>query len=333
MQRKAVPIGPDDRSEDRYQAASLYYVMGETMDTIAKRLKRSRSTVSRLLREARDDGLVRITLGDAVGSESPLAIELGRRFGVVVHPVPVGARATETTRLDAVAKRAGALLAEAVTNGGIIGFAWGRTVARTVQHIAPQPVAGVTVVQLNGSASSRGAGTPYAVATLTALGEAFHAELMLFPLPAFFDHVSTREIMWRERSVGDVLELRRKVDVAIFGVGSLLARTTSDICAAGYLSGADIDLLTADGVVGDVCTVFLRSDGSYADIDYNQRATGPTPAELQQIPRRICVAADASRAAALVAALRAGVVTDLVVDEETARAALAHLDPGGRKKR
>lgn len=157
---------------------------------------------------------------------------------------------------------------------------------------------------------------------------------MLFPLPAFFDRASTREVMWRERSVRQVLQLRQKVDVAIFGVGSLQARSASDICAAGYLTDTDVDLLTADGVVGDVCTVLLREDGSYADIEHNRRATGPTPAELRLIPRRICVAADASRAAAVVGALRAGVVTDLVVDEETARAALARLHPEiGRAER
>lgn len=72
--------------------------------------------------------------------------------------------------------------------------------------------------------------------------------------------------------------------------------------------------------MGDVCTVFLRADGTYDDPGLNARATGPTPAELQRIPRRVCAVAGDSKVAPLLAALRAGAVTDLIVDEITAQA-------------
>ncbi len=71
--------------------------------------------------------------------------------------------------------------------------------------------------------------------------------------------------------------------------------------------------------MGDVCTVFLREDGTYSDLVLNERATGPTPAQLQRIPRRLCVAAGDAKARAIRAALRAGVATHLVVDERTAK--------------
>jgi DNA-binding transcriptional regulator LsrR (DeoR family) len=51
----------------------------------------------------------------------------------------------------------------------------------------------------------------------------------------------------------------------------------------------------------------------------NQRATGPTPAELQVIPRRLCAAAGDSKAKPIRAALQARVATHLVVDERTAK--------------
>ncbi|MBU4214688.1 MAG: transcriptional regulator, partial [Actinobacteria bacterium] len=80
----------------------------------------------------------------------------------------------------------------------------------------------------------------------------------------------------------------------------------------------DIAELKAQGVVGDVCTVFLRADGSWRDVSLNDRATGPTPEQLQHIPRRVAVVAGDNKVAPLLAALRAGVMTDLVVDERTA---------------
>jgi DNA-binding transcriptional regulator LsrR (DeoR family) len=126
--------------------------------------------------------------------------------------------------------------------------------------------------------------------------------------------------MWRERSVQNVLRLHAELDLAVFGVGSLQGIVPSHVYSTGYMDAEDIQRLAADGVVGDVCTVLLREDGSYEDIDYNSRATGLTPAELRRIPRRICVVADPSRAPAAVGALRAGTATDLVIDEGTARA-------------
>jgi DNA-binding transcriptional regulator LsrR (DeoR family) len=74
--------------------------------------------------------------------------------------------------------------------------------------------------------------------------------------------------------------------------------------------------------------VFLRQDGSYQDIAINRRATGPTPAELASIPRRLCVVAGEAKLRPLVAAMRAGVVTDLIIDEPTAR----RLGPGSRPR-
>lgn len=322
----------DLRYEDRYQAASRYYIQGETMESIAKHLMLSRSTVSRLLKEARDEGLVRITLADHAGSASPQAMRLAAQFGVRVHLVAARANATESARLDQVAKIAGGLLTEAVGDRQVIGVAWGRTVSRVVQHLSRRPLVDATAVQLNGAANPHGFGITYTGEILRALSDAFDAELVPFPLPAFFDHPRAKEVMWQERAVQTVLDLRSRADVAIFGVGCLRARVPSQVYSTGYLDDADLAALAADEVVGDVCTVLLREDGSYADIGHNERATGPTPHELQHVPRRICVVADPSRAAAVVGALRAGVATDLVLDEGTAHALLDRLDQPGRDR-
>ena len=68
--------------------------------------------------------------------------------------------------------------------------------------------------------------------------------------------------------------------------------------------------------MGDMCTVLLREAGTWADLAVNQRATGPTPAELVKIGRRVCAAAGRHRAVALRAALATGAITDLVVDAD-----------------
>lgn len=314
-----------ERSDQMYVAASLYYVQGETMESIAHQLQVSRSTISRLLRDARDSGLVTITLTNPSGNETNLTDTFSRIFGVRAHIVQVREGSTEVHRLDRVARVAGQLVTSMVTDGITIGAAWGTTVSAVVPHIRPRDVRDVTIVQLNGGANSTGFGVPYVGSIISQMAEAFGAEVVDFPVPAFFDHPETRTAMFAERSVQNVRRAQSRIDVALFGVGSLNSAVPSHVYSAGYLDDADMVQLRDDRVVGDVNTVMLREDGTWADIALNQRASGMTPPELQAIPRRLCVVAGVGKASPLLGALRARLATEVVVDEPTARAVLARL--------
>jgi DNA-binding transcriptional regulator LsrR (DeoR family) len=160
---------------------------------------------------------------------------------------------------------------------------------------------------------------------MSRFGDAFDASVNLFPVPAFFDYAETRRAMWRERSIARVLEVQRSADIALFSIGAVAGEVPSHVYAAGYLDADDVALLESEGVVGDVCTVFLRADGTYADLSLNERASGPTPSELRRVPRRVCAVAGESKVVPLLAALRAGVITHLIIDEQTAKSLAALL--------
>ncbi|HHU38067.1 MAG TPA: transcriptional regulator [Propionibacterium sp.] len=316
----------NEKDDLMFRAASQYYLQGQTMERIARDLRVSRPTVSRLIAQARAAGMVRIAVDPGRrGTPSPHAQALEEAFDIRVHLVPVRATASPAHRLADVARRAASLLADVVADHHTIGVAWGATVAAVAAHLPLRPLEGATVVQMNGGVNRVSSGLPYVSEILQSVGDAFDAEVVLFPVPAFFDHATTRQAMWRERSVRHVRDLLDHLDVAVFGVGSLTAAVPSRVYAAGYLDDVERERLAASGVVGDVCTILLREDGTWDDIDANQRATGLPPTDLARAGRRLCVVADHQRAAALVAALRAGVVTDLVVDTATARAAVARL--------
>ncbi|SEW14046.1 transcriptional regulator [Austwickia chelonae] len=312
-------------SDRLYEAAALYYLQDETMESIGTRLKVSRSTVSRMLRQARETGLVRISLASPDSLSSPLAERLREAFGVTVHVVPVRDSARPTNRLDAVARQAAMLLAEWMDDETSLGVAWGTTVSAVANHLPITPTRGSQIVQLNGAASTTTTGVAYTGDILARFGQAFDAHVQHFPVPAFFDYVDTRTALWRERSVRRVLSMQSRLDIAVFGVGAFQGPTMSHVYAAGYLSAEEMGALLQEGVVGDICTVAIREDGSYADIPLNARASGPTPEVLAGVRRRLCVVAGRHRAQATLGALRSGAVTDLVVDEQTARALLDRL--------
>ena len=350
-----------------YEAASMYYVQGETMEVIAHHLGVSRSTVSRLLARARQEGVVRVSLVQPGGAGS-LEGRMAQVFGVRTHIVPVREGTTEIHRLQqvasvaaahmvdligALAEQGGAEGTDAPESGGpegenrgaaggagrdvgaggvVVGVAWGTTMSEVSAALPSRPVPGLTVVQLNGASDPMREG-PSAGEVLSQMRMSLGARTISFPVPAFFDHVAAREAMWSERSVKRVLSVARRASLAVFGVGALDALNgalPSQVYEGGHLTARDQAVLRRQNVVGDVCTVLLRADGSWRDVTLNARATGPTPAQLARIPRRLCVAAGTGKARALLAALRARTATDLIVDDATARAVLELADVRGQ---
>ena len=350
-----------------YEAASMYYVQGETMEVIAHHLGVSRSTVSRLLARARQEGVVRVSLVQPGGAGS-LEGRMVQVFGVRTHIVPVREGTTEIHRLQQVASVAAAHMVDLIgalaeqggaegtgapesggpegenrgaaggagrdvgAGGVVVGVAWGTTMSEVSAALPSRPVPGLTVVQLNGASDPMREG-PSAGEVLSQMRMSLGARTISFPVPAFFDHVATREAMWSERSVKRVLSVARRASLAVFGVGALDALNgalPSQVYEGGHLTARDQAVLRRQNVVGDVCTVLLRADGSWRDVTLNARATGPTPAQLARIPRRLCVAAGTGKARALLAALRARTATDLIVDDATARAVLELAEVRGQ---
>lgn len=316
----------ESETEELLSVARQYYVQSETMESIANHMGVSRSTVSRLLKDARDRGLVRITIAEPDRPLSRVAKYFKNAFGVRTHLVQVRPGASEIHRLDHVARLAAGLITDAVKDGDTIGIAWGTTVSAVASHLRPRDVSGITVCGLNGGANSQTTGLPYVGSIVRQFATAFQAQEQLMALPAFFDDPKTREAMWRERSTQHMLSVRAASTIALFGIGGLAAELQSHVYSSNYLSAADQRYLASQGVVGDVCTVMIREDGSYRDLEINKRATGMSPPELQRIPRRICVASGRAKTAPVLGALRAGVATDLVIDEETARAVLQRMN-------
>ncbi|WP_235038136.1 sugar-binding transcriptional regulator [Microbacterium sp. 18062] len=314
---------PDDlrrQSELALAAATAHYLRGETMESIGGRLGVSRSTVSRLLKHARERGLVEIRVRSPLDAPRMLADALRTRYRITAHTAPVREDAGEVERLDIVAATAAAVLGAHVGSHMTVGVAWGSTIAAVSRRLEPKPTTGTRFVQLNGSGNTRTTGLGYASEILRRFGHAFTAQVQQFPVPAFFDAPATKTALWRERSMRRILDAQAAMDAVVFSVGASGSSVPSHVYAGGYLERADLAELERERVVGDVATVFYRADGSSADIALNARATGPALADLARVRRRICIVSGEGKLASVRGALAAGLVTDLVIDEPSARA-------------
>ncbi len=312
-------LDPDDIRR-ALTAAHLYYVQDRTMEAIARELGTSRSTVSRLLSRARATGIVDIRIRSPYAAPQLLEQELADRYGITAHVVPVPDDASEVERLERVATAAAHLLGDLIDADATVGVAWGSTTAAVSRRLVPKAVHGTTFVQLNGSGNTRTTGLLYASDILSRFAVAYGGSAQQFPVPAFFDDPRTKLAMWRERSTTRILAMQAAMDLVVFSVGAADSRVPSHVYSGGYLEPEELAALDREGVVGDVATVFYRLDGSTRGIELNDRATGPRFEVLRRVPSRVCIVSGVYKRDSLRGALAARLVTELVVDEATARA-------------
>lgn len=292
------------------------------MEAIADEMHISRSSVSRLLSFARRSGLVSITIRSPDESVPSLQNEVDERFGIASHIVPVPGSVSEVDRLERVAIVAARTLDRFIDSSMTVGIAWGTTMSALSRHLIPRKLHSVEIVQLNGAGNQYTTGVVYASELLRRFGEAFSAVTYEFPVPALFDEPHTRELMWRERSIKQILDVQHRMEVAIFGLGAPFSEVPSHVYSGGYLSNEDYAAMNAAEVVGDIATVFFREDGTWEDIPLNRRASGPPVSLIRHTPRRVCVVAGRSKIHSLRGALNAGLITDLIIDDAAAFALL-----------
>jgi DNA-binding transcriptional regulator LsrR (DeoR family) len=308
--------------------ARLYYYQQMTTTDIARELGLSRSKVSRLLSFARDNGLVEIRIHDPREHPGQLESLLKQRFGLRrAQVVSVPESAGELEWLQRVASHAAAYLNTVVASNMVIGLAWGNTVNAVVERLTPKATVNVDVVQLNGSGTTQSMSNAFSSNIIMQFAANYDARPQPFPVPAFFEYPETKKALWRERSVRRLLEMQQRADIMLFSIGALSAAVPSQIHSGGYLEPQDMESLIADGVAGDIATVFFRDDGSYRDIGLNKRTSGPDLSLFRKARHSICVISGLSKIGAIRAALRGRFANELIIDEPTARLLASSTPP------
>lgn len=306
------------------QAAKAYYDLDQTMGDIAKRLGLTRWQVGRLLKEAREQGIVRIEIIPRAQRRPDLESRLQRAYDlrdavVVPHSGDPDARFSDGSILDSVAQAAGQLIAALHPRPSLIGVSWGRTMA-AVAHWLPRPWNdGVEVVLLNGAMTLHSTAIrTNNIAELFALAGGGRATLL--PVPAIVGRPETREVLERDPVIASVLALADAAEVICFGLGGVTA--DSVLVQSGYIDEADIARLRRSGAVGDVLGRFIGADGAIIDPALDARTIGLDLALARGKPVSIGVAVGREKHAVVLAGLRARLINVLVTDEQTALVAL-----------
>jgi len=299
--------------------ARMYYLDGLGQGEIAQIYGVSRSKVSRLLTESRDRGIVRISVDEYDPRNRDLEQRLGTRFNLRHAIVVQGMGGTDANIRRTVAYFAAPVVAEWVGAHRTIGIAGGRTLGALVQAMEAQPQGtGPEVVQLMGTIGSSPSSID-ASELSRALARRFGGTFQTITAPAFVEDARTRDLFQSHSQIRSVWSTFATMDLAMVGVGTL---EESVFVERKVLDEADLQKLRKAGAVGEICGRFFDAAGQECATPYRDRVVSVGLDVLRERRDVVAVTIGRSRAAALRAALKGGLVTSLVIDDEGARGLL-----------
>ncbi|MGH7764978.1 MAG: sugar-binding transcriptional regulator [Candidatus Dormibacteraceae bacterium] len=297
--------------------ATRFYVTGQSQVEIAKSLGLDPSTVSRYLKRARDERIVRVEIQRPRSLHGDLGLELAERFSL--KKAVVVAAEPGTGRGDAVAWAAADYVNSRLLNGMRIGLSWGRMLAAAIHMLPAGTASNLDVSLLHGGVGSAGAGIQghelaRHLASLNARSRVHYLHA-----PVLVDSADIKDAMLRDGSIRAALESAASSELALVGIGAL--DETAPLIRYGHISPRDRRRLLAAGAVGDMCTRFFNLDGDPVHL-LDERLIAIEWEVLRRIPLVVAMASGLEKRDAILGALRAGVMKVLITDETTARAVL-----------
>ncbi len=304
------------------KVARLYHQQGFTQVEIMERLNIHQSTVSRVLKRAEKEGIVRVIVSVPSGTHPELEEALQSKYqlqdAVVVDCVDDE---------DQIVRDLGAAAAFTLENtlkpGDVIGIScWSAALLAMVDAMHPsQRAAGTRVVQILGGVGSPGAAM-HATNVTRRLAGLISAEATLLPAPGVVGSAETRRVLLRDQYVQEALARFRSVTVALVGIGAV--EPSKMLAASGNVfSNQELRQLTSQGAVGDICLRFFDQAGQPVITPLNDRVISMELSDLRRVPRVIGVAGGKRKTAAVRGALNGKLVNVLITDRAMAERLLA----------
>ncbi|MCR2825078.1 sugar-binding transcriptional regulator [Microbacterium sp. zg.Y909] len=307
----SAPLSLDQRILYTYVAMqSLAH--GRALNDIAEEVGVSRFAASRMVKKAREIGLVEVRASTQEPVDVDLSQRLARRFGMRSAVVVSCASRREEDIRDAIAGVAAGFLQEHANDDDLIGLAPGRTMVALSRRVTQLPW--MDVVQITGVGAPRledgveaivniaraSGGASYPLYTPIVVEQAEQALIVKHPSHQRtirrFDHLT-------------------KVFLTIGGwpSSSLLAQQLADL--------GEMETLVAQGVVAEIGTVLLDDQGNSVH-SLRNRIIGISEEQLRAVDMRVAVGGGPGKEGALGAILRSGIPNHVITDTRSAISAL-----------
>lgn len=303
--------------------AEALLIEGITQQEAAERFNLSRPSISRLLTEAREMGIVNVEIRRVLQNHDDLAAALMAKFPLQsAHVGGVSNKRHHSSREQYV-HFAVERVRDALFPGAIVGITLGRTLGQIVAELATREPMNISLVQLCGSLGSTDDFLD-SHALVETLGNAYRAKCSYLHAPYTVETEAVCHLLNDNASNRLAIALGRSADIALFGVGSVDERQAS-LVLGGHVDRKLLRKLESRGAVGDVAGYYLNASGELVetgDLDYWK--TGLSFEEFRGIKHRIAVAVGEHKLRPLNVTLSSGLISELITDDQTAEALLAN---------
>ncbi len=321
-------LGSPRELRQMVQCLELYYRQQKQQKEIAEALGVSSSKVSRLLKRAFEEGLIRVELD--LPQNPRLAAALVERFGLrEAVVVPAGGRGEIKAELGAAAA---AYFEKVAANGIRVGLSCGFTLYHTIHQLRERRFRDLTLYPLSGESTLRLVDlSPNTLVGMMAAKYRPHVAAYALPVQHL---TSLREIererrrLLRDPEVRKIYEAAQAVDIALVGIG-MIGGETPGFCQLAEAYGVSVRTLRKLGVVGEINYQPFDAAGKLVDRrelrPLFRRVLSVTAERLQALSRAdssyvIAVAGGRQKTAAIQGALRGRFLNVLITDEDTALA-------------
>lgn len=316
-----LPVSSNQKPHDEQLAlvARLYYVDGLGQAEVARLANVSQAKVSRWLAQAKQRGIVKISVAEYeprdVELETAVREQLGLEHAIVIKSDP---HADADILRRAVGHFGGEFLHALLTNGDTVAIAGGRTLSEVVMHLPTDPPRSVAIIQAMGHVDAELSKFDAQEVGRT-MAQRVGGSFVPLNAPAFLPDKATCEVILDLEQVRGVRRSLRRARLALVGIGSL---QNSVFAQRGTLTSGMIAELTEAGAVGEICGRFFQSDGDECATPWADRVMSISLNELREIPLVMAVICGSDRSAAIHAAARGRLINGLFIDAGGARALL-----------
>lgn len=312
------------------KVSRLYHEHNVLQPEIARRLHISQARVSRLLKQAQQEGIVRTTVvvpdGVRTGLEEALEDAYGLREAVIVETLDPSA--DDVTYELGVATAS--YLEASLTGGEIVGISsWSATLLAAVDAMRRMSrVSADRVVQLLG-----GVGNPAAEAHAARLTQRFAdvtgARPTFLLAPGVASSPEARRALMKDQYVREAMATFNEITLALVGIGALEPSTLLQT-SGNILSDRELRELRRNGAVGDVCLRFFDAEGRAVASEVDRRVIGITGEQLRRADRCVGVAGGRRKYDAIRGAALGGWLNVLITDHVTAERLVADASAAAR---
>ncbi len=302
------------------KVCDLYYNQNLGQREIAATMDLSRPTVSRLLTNARERGIVRIILADLTGRNYfDIEQQLEKKFGLKEAILTESYDDRELLQNE-LGRMAAQYLERILKNGDSVGVSMGTTLTHIIPHISADYLRDLTFIPLIGGIGESSSEL-YSNYLAETMAKAFGGISLALHAPAMVSRIQAKNELLQEESISRVLARTNDLQVALSGIGA--PDESSTIITAGFFSREMIEDLHRHNICGDICMRYFDEYGNLSLYEHNQRVIGINIETLRLVPRSIGVAGGVKKANAIKGALAGRYINVLITDIDCAKVLLS----------